>query len=134
MANGLLVQAMNTASDEEITLKLLKLLQKNPELTQREMNHKMGISLGKVNFCISALAQKGMIKIERFKKSENKSAYMYRLTPEGLEELADMTIRFLKLKIREYHRIKREIEALSEQIKAAGLDPGDEAMLLDDLK
>ena len=125
---------MNNASDEEISLKLLKLLQENPELTQREMNHRMGVSLGKINFCISALARKGMIKIERFKKSENKSAYMYRLTPEGLEELANLTIRFLKLKIREYHRIKQEIKTLSEQVKAAGLDPGDEAMLIEDLK
>ncbi|MCP4671357.1 MAG: MarR family EPS-associated transcriptional regulator, partial [Desulfobacula sp.] len=78
---------MNTSFDKEIHLSLLKLIQKEPKLTQREMNQKMGVSLGKINYCISALTNKGMIKVERFKKAENKSAYIYRLTPKGLEEL-----------------------------------------------
>ena len=78
---------MNTAFDKEIHLNLLKLLKDAPELTQRAMNQKMGVSLGKINYCISALAQKGMIKMERFKKAKNKSAYVYRLTPKGFEEL-----------------------------------------------
>ena len=107
---------MNTALDKEIHLNLLNLLQEEPELTQREMNRKMGVSLGKINYCISALTNKGMIKVERFKKAESKSAYMYRLTPKGLEELANLTISFLKIRIAEYHKIKKEIKSLSEQI------------------
>ena len=107
---------MNTALDKEIHLNLLNLLQEEPELTQREMNRKMGVSLGKINYCISALTNKGMIKVERFKKAESKSAYMYRLTPKGLEELANLTISFLKIRIAEYDKIKKEIKSLSDQI------------------
>ncbi len=107
---------MNTAFDKEIHLNLLNLLQKEPELTQREMKQKMGVSLGKINYCISALTIKGMIKVERFKKAKNKSAYMYRLTPKGLEELAKLTISFLKVKITEYDQIKEEIKSLSSRI------------------
>ena len=112
---------MNTSFDKGIHLSLLNLLQKEPELTQREMNMKMGVSLGKINYCISALTNKGMIKVERFKKTENKSAYMYRLTPKGLEELANLTISFLKIKIGEYDKIKKEIKLLSKQID--NIDP-----------
>jgi len=112
---------MNAAFDKETHLKLLKLLQEEPELTQREMNQKMGVSLGKINFCISALSQKGMIKVERFKKAKNKSVYIYRLTPKGFDELARLTLSFLKLKIQEYDKIKQEIKALSEQINK--IDP-----------
>ena len=107
---------MNTAYDKEIHLNLLNLLQKEPELTQREMNRKMGVSLGKINYCISALTNKGMIKVERFKKAENKSAYIYRLTPKGLEEVANLTISFLKIRIAEYDKLKKEIKSLSKQI------------------
>ena len=107
---------MNTAFDKEIHLNLLNLLQEEPELTQREMNQKMGVSLGKINYCIAALTNKGMIKVERFKKAENKSAYMYRLTPKGLEELSNLTISFLKIKITEYDKIKKEIKLLSKQV------------------
>jgi len=107
---------MNTAYNKEIHLNLLNLLQEEPKLTQREMNRKMGVSLGKINYCISALTKKGMIKVERFKKAENKSAYMYRLTPKGLEEVANLTISFLKIRIAEYDKIKKEIKSLSKQI------------------
>jgi EPS-associated MarR family transcriptional regulator len=112
---------MNTDSDNAIRLKLLRLLQNEPELTQREMNQKMGISLGKINYCISALSQQGMIKVHRFKKSTNKSVYLYCLTPLGVEEITVLTLDFLKIKIRDYDRIKMEIISLSEQIKA--IDP-----------
>jgi len=107
---------MNTAYNKEIHLNLLNLLQEEPKLTQREMNRKMGVSLGKINYCISALTKKGMIKVERFKKAENKSAYMYRLTPKGFEEVANLTISFLKIRIVEYDKIKKEIKSLSKQI------------------
>jgi EPS-associated MarR family transcriptional regulator len=125
---------MNTAFDMEIRLRLLKLLQKESQLTQREMTQKMGVSLGKINYCISELSQKGMIKIERFKKSKKKSAYIYRLTPFGLEELATLTLRFLKNKIREYDRIKIEIKSLLEQAREMDSNLADDADLLEALK
>lgn len=112
---------MNTDSDNAIRLKLLKLLQDEPELTQREMTQKMGVSLGKINYCISALSQQGMIKVHKFKKSTNKSIFLYCLTPLGMEEITVLTLDFLKIKIRDYDRIKMEIISLSEQIKA--IDP-----------
>lgn len=125
---------MNTFIDKEIHLKLLKLLQEDPKLTQREMNQKMGVSLGKINFCISALSQKGMIKIERFNKAKNKSAYIYRLTPKGFEELARLTLSFLKLKTKEYNKIKQEIKSLTEQIDKIDLELYDDSSLLADLE
>ena len=125
---------MNTAFDKEIHLNLLKLLKKAPTLTQREMNQKMGISLGKINYCISALTQKGMIKVERFKKAKNKSAYMYRLTPKGLEELASLTVSFLKSRIVEYDLIKMEIKSLTDQIEKINPDFGNDPDLINDLK
>ena len=107
---------MNTAYDNEIRLKLLKLLEKKHDLTQREMNQAMGVSLGKVNFCLTELAKKGMIKIERFQKNPKKSAYLYRLTPTGIEEIAKLTVLFLKQKVYQYDEIKTEIENLSTEI------------------
>ena len=108
---------MNTAYDKEIKLNLLKLLEKNHNLTQREMNRKMGISLGKVNYCITELAKTGMIKIERFQKHKQKSAYLYCLTPTGVEEIAKLTIQFLKHRVRQYDEVRAEIKNLSNEIK-----------------
>ena len=107
---------MNITFDKEIHLNLLSLVKKEPELTQREMNQRMGVSLGKINYCIAALTNKGMIKVERFKKAKNKTACLYRLTPKGIEELSNLIIFFLKIKITEYDKIKKEIKFLSEQI------------------
>jgi EPS-associated MarR family transcriptional regulator len=118
--------------DEEIHLKILRLLQDNSMITQREMNRKMGVSVGKINYCISALSEKGMIKIERFNKTQNKSAYMYRLTPKGFEEIARLTLSFLKLKVSEYNRIKQEIRSLYGQINQNDLEScGDPGLLMD---
>ncbi len=107
---------MNTAYDKEIRLKLLKLLEKDHNLTQREMNQKMGVSLGKVNYCLTELAKKGMIKIERFQKHPKKSAYLYRLTPAGIEEITRLTIQFLKQRVHQYDKIRAEIANLSNEI------------------
>lgn len=107
---------MNSASINEIRLKLLKLLEKHPQLTQREMKKRMGISLGKVNYCISGLVGRGLIRVERFKKNPNKTGYLYRLTPKGVEELTRLTFQFLKVRLEEYEQIRIEICKLSEQI------------------
>jgi len=123
---------MNNALDKEIRLKLLKLLKDEPQFTQREMNQEMGVSLGKINYCISVLVEKGMIKVETFKKHKSRSTYMYRLTPIGFKELASLTLDFLKYKLLEYDKVKQEIKLLSDQIDK--MDPGlydDPDMVLD---
>lgn len=125
---------MNTALDIEIRLKLLKLLKDEPKLTQREMKEKMGVSLGKTNYCLSVLVEKGMIKVETFKKHKSRSTYMYRLTPKGFKELASLTLDFLKYKLLEYNRVKQEIKLLSEQIDKMDPVVYDDPDLIGDLK
>lgn len=97
---------------EEVRYKLLKLLGPNPHLSQREVARELGVSLGKVNYCLKALMSKGLIKAANFKNSKNKSAYMYLLTPRGIEEKSRITARFLQMKVREYEALKTEIEQL----------------------
>lgn len=124
---------MNKPLDNEIRLKLLKLLENEPELTQREMNRKMGVSLGKINYCISALVEKGLIRVETFKKHKQKSAYIYRLTPKGIEEMANLTLSFLKQRIKEYSRIREEIKLLSNQIEKIDPELRNDPELIKDL-
>ena len=125
---------MNTNIDKEIHLKILRLLQDDSMISQREMNKKMGVSIGKINYCVSALTEKGMIKVERFNNAQNKSAYMYRLTPKGLEEIARLTLSFLKLKVSEYNRIKQEIQLLYGQVDKIDLESSSDSDLLADLE
>ena len=103
---------MNANDDHEIRYRLFKLLENDPNLTQRQMAGKMGISLGKFNYCLNELVKKGFVKINRFKSSQNKAAYMYLLTPRGLEEKSKITVNFLKRKIQEFEKIKKQIEEI----------------------
>jgi len=96
---------------------LLKILSEEPQLPQRTLAQKLGISLGKVNFCLSELAAKGWIKVQRFQNSQNKVAYAYLLTPRGLEQKARLTMHFLKSKMEEYERLKAEIAELSQELE-----------------
>lgn len=96
---------------------ILKSLQHNPQLSQRELAAAMGISLGKVNFCLKALVDKGWVKVENFKKSQNKLGYAYILTPRGLEEKARVTVSFLKRKQREYDLLVNELEELRKEVE-----------------
>ena len=107
---------------DEITYKLLKLVENEPHLSQREIAQKMGVSLGKTNYCLKALVDKGFIKLQNFYNNKKKSAYIYFLTPQGIEEKAAVTYRFLQRKIYEYENIKQEIESL--KIEAADLKDG----------
>ena len=100
---------------EEVRYKLLKLLEPNPELSQREVARELGISLGKVNYCLKALVDRGWIKAANFKNSRNKSAYMYLLTPRGIEEKTRVTARFLQTKMREYEALRAEIEQIRDE-------------------
>ncbi|MBT4087607.1 MAG: MarR family EPS-associated transcriptional regulator [Deltaproteobacteria bacterium] len=115
----------NRLDKEEIQLSLLRLLENNPELTQRGMTKGMGISLGKINYCLSELSKQGLIRVERFKNSKNKTAYMYHLTPNGIEAIGKLTFNFLKKKIREYDDLKEEIKTLNDLLKETDTDTND---------
>ena len=110
-----------TQPHQEIHLKVLRHLENDPEITQRELAKKLGISLGKANYCLKALIDKGLIKAGNFKNSNNKSAYIYLLTPKGIEEKSRITIHFLKRKIEEYEQLQVEIDQLRREAKHLGL-------------
>lgn len=105
---------------EEVRYKLLKLLEPNPQLSQREVARELGISVGKVNYCLKALTERGWIKAANFKNSKNKSAYMYLLTPRGIEEKARVTARFLQTKMQEYEALRAEIEQIRFEAERQG--------------
>jgi EPS-associated MarR family transcriptional regulator len=104
-------------NNKDIRLDLLRKLEANPELTQRELSQEMEVSLGKVNYCMKKLLSKGLIKLNRFSSNPNKLRYAYLLTPKGIEEKAKLTIKFLKIKIEEYELLKDEIKLLQEDTK-----------------
>jgi len=97
---------------DEIRYKLLRLLQSNPDLSQREVANELGVSVGKVNYSLRALMQRGWVKTQNFRNSQNKMAYRYLLTPRGIEEKAKITVRFLRAKMDEYETLRLEIEQI----------------------
>jgi EPS-associated MarR family transcriptional regulator len=101
--------------DETTRYRLLKLLESNPGLSQRQLAQTLGISLGKVNYCLTALIEKGLLKASNFRNNKNKLAYMYLLTPAGVEEKARVTIQYLKIKMQEYETLHLEIEELRRE-------------------
>ncbi len=103
-------------NQKDIRLDLLRKLESNPEYTQRELSKEMDVSLGKVNYCIKKLTEKGWIKLTNFKQNPNKVGYAYLLTPRGIEEKTKLTFSFLKRKIKEYEILKDEINKLKEDI------------------
>ena len=100
---------------DELRLKLMRLFEANPKASQRDVAREFGISLGKVNYCLQALVHKGWIKASRFRSSSNKVAYRYLLTPRGIEQKAALTVQFLRIKMREYSRLRAEIEQLRRE-------------------
>jgi EPS-associated MarR family transcriptional regulator len=113
---GMSASQKNDLKDGEI-IRLLREIEESPTVTQRELSSRLGISLGKINYIIKALIDKGLVKANTFKKSNNKQAYFYVLTPHGLEEKARVTYRFLKQKMQEYDRLTEEIEQLSKEVQ-----------------
>jgi EPS-associated MarR family transcriptional regulator len=107
--------------ENEVVLHILRELKKSPEMTQRELSSRLGISLGKVNFLINAMIQRDFIKIESFKTSTNKNAYLYYLTPRGIEEKARTTCFFLKRKMKEYELLEEEIRQLRKEVQEIGI-------------
>lgn len=100
--------------------KLLRLLETHPGMSQRDVARELDISLGRVNYCLRALADRGWIKARRFKNSQNKAAYLYLLTPRGIEAKANLTVRFLKVKLREYESLRAEIEEIRREARGLG--------------
>ena len=99
-------------NNQDIRLDLLRKLESNPHFTQRELSREVGVSLGKVNYCMKKLTEKGLIKLSNFTHNPNKIGYAYLLTPQGIEEKSRLTFSFLKRKIVEHEGLKKEINAL----------------------
>jgi len=103
---------------EEIHYHVLKLIEKNPSITQRELASELGVSVGKANYCMKALIDKGWVKASNFKNSNKKLAYFYILTPSGIEQKAKITVNFLKRKMNDYEELKQEIEILKNEVNS----------------
>lgn len=101
---------------DDIRYRVLKALEEHPEISQRELAETLGVSLGKANFCLRALIDKGLVKVRNFRRKDNKLAYAYLLTPAGIAEKVSVTRRFLQRKITEYDALKAEIEALQHDL------------------
>jgi len=106
---------------QEAHYRLLRLLDASPRLTQRELAREMGVSLGKVNYCVNALIEKGWVKARNFRNSNNKLAYAYLLTPRGIEQKAAITVHFLRRKVAEYESLKKEIARLRREVGQAAV-------------
>jgi len=102
--------------NEEISYKVIKLIEQNPALSQRALARELGVSLGKTNYCIRALMDRGWVKARNLKNNKNKLAYSYLLTPKGLEKKTRITARFLKQRMNEYEALKQEIESLRKEV------------------
>ncbi len=102
---------------DEYRYKILKTLEKNPEISQRDLARELGISLGRVNYCLKALINVGLLKVTNFRNSQNKLAYMYLLTPNGVKEKSMITERFLKMKLDEFEALEAEINMLRAEAK-----------------
>lgn len=100
--------------DDEMAYKLLKLVQEEPNISQREIAKELGISLGKANYCLKAVMERGLVKAKNFYRSENKRGYIYLLTNKGINEKALVTFRFLKCKMDEYEALKTEIAQIKQ--------------------
>ncbi|MCP3951949.1 MAG: MarR family EPS-associated transcriptional regulator [Desulfobacterales bacterium] len=101
---------------EESSYRIVKILEANPRVSQRELARGLGISLGKVNYCLKGLINKGIIKAKRFRNSDNKLTYAYVLTPRGIEARSKLTARYLKRRLKEYEKLKLEIEMLQDEV------------------
>lgn len=112
---------------DETRYKLLRMLEANPQASQRDLAQSLGISVGKVNYCLNALIERGWLKAKNFKNNKNKRAYMYYLTPRGFEEKARVTMRFFRQRLAEHEALSAEIESLrreaaAEQAKAISFE------------
>ncbi|MDU8946165.1 MarR family EPS-associated transcriptional regulator [Ovoidimarina sediminis] len=107
---------------EDARFRVLRLLEDQPDLSQRQIAEELGISLGSVNYCLKGLVDRGLVKIRNFRSSRNKMGYAYLLTPRGVAEKSALTGAFLARRMREYEALKAEIAAVEEQMGEAGED------------
>ena len=107
---------------EDTYFRVLRMLQDNPDMTQREIAEKLGISTSGLNYCLKALIDKGWVKMQNFSQSKNKFGYIYVLTPQGLAEKMALTSKFLKRKMQEYDALRVEIETLKSEVGDNGSD------------
>lgn len=119
--------SLRAEKEEDERTRLLRLLETDPSISQREIARRLGLSVGKVHYLLRALAEKGILKMESFRQSDSKLGYAYYLTPRGIAEKARLTRRFLARKIAEYDALSRDIELLRREIgsedKASGAEP-----------
>ena len=108
--NGTSVQCMNNKLDNQDHFNVMRKIQKQPKTSQRNLAGQLGFSLGKLNYCLKALQQKGLIKIKNFQKNTNKLNYIYVLTPKGINEKTKLTVNFMKRKMKEYEELKGELK------------------------
>jgi len=108
----------NKQTQEDTYFRVLRILKENPDLTQRELAEKLGVSVGSLNYCLKALIEKGWIKVQNFNQSKNKFGYVYILTPSGIAEKAALTSNFLRRKLDEYEVLKSEIESLHSELQS----------------
>ena len=101
---------------EDTYFRVMRLLQENPDITQRELAQRLGVSVGGLNYCLKALMEKGLVKMQNFQQSKNKFGYVYVLTPRGVAERATLTSKFLHRKMEEYEALKAEIEVLRNEV------------------
>ena len=105
----------NLTPQDEIQLKVLRMLHEQPDLSQRKLAKELGVSLGGINYCFKALVDKGLVKLENFKHSQHKLGYFYILTPKGIAQKSKLTKNFLKFKLLEFEKLKKDIEVLSAE-------------------
>ena len=108
--NAIIVQDLNIMKDNKDYFEVLRKIQNKPESTQRQLAEDLGFSLGKLNYCLKALIDKGLVKIENFRKKQKKLNYIYVLTPKGITEKTKITINFMERKIKEYDELKIELK------------------------
>jgi len=101
---------MNKKTDNQDHFDVMRQIQKQPKTSQRDMAEDLGFSLGKLNYCLKSLQQKGLVKIKNFQKNKNKLNYIYVLTPKGIAQKTKLTINFMKRKMQEYDQLKKELE------------------------
>ena len=107
--------SLRIQQQEDNTFRVLHLLQATPDLTQREIAERLGLSTSGLNYCLKALIDKGLVKMQNFSQSKNKFGYVYLLTPSGMAQKAALTSRFLKRKMQEYQALRAEIDALQAE-------------------
>ena len=109
-------------ANDELHYKILKDLTESPDTNQRDLAGRLGVSLGRVNYCLKGLVEKGLIKAKNFRRNKNKLSYVYLLTPRGIEEKANLTITFLNYKMEERKRLELEIADLQDEVVSINSD------------